>query len=266
MTDQPSSPAQNAPPDRNAENSFIFDRVTNWEDRILPPQPVLSVHFRHPPEEFYPRLLDRISQVSTPADPEARFHLEVLPGISFSQFGSNMFVLKTLEMLIKIGRYKRILEIGTFVGVSAMCFADAAGPDGRVVTVEKYPQFSSLAETNIERNGFAGRIDVLQGEALSMLDEIRNMGPFDMIFLDGDKENYCEYYNKLKEMLDPNGLFVVDDVLFHADTLNAVPSTKKGAGVAALLDQLAQDDSTDKVFLPAVNGMVLVRRKDGAVA
>lgn len=256
ITDQP------FPSEQRAENSFIFDRVTNWEDRLLPSQPVLSVHFQHPPEEFYPRLLARISQVSTPADPEARFQLDVPPGITFSQFGSNMFVLKTLEMLIKIGGYKRILEIGTFVGVSAMCFADAAGLGSHIVTIEKYPQFSRLAEANIERNGFADRVKVLQGDALSMLDKIESMGPFDMIFLDGDKENYCEYYDKLKVLLDPKGLFIVDDVLFHADTLNAVPSTKKGAGVAALLDQLAQDDSTDKVFLPAVNGMLLVRRKE----
>lgn len=252
------SPASQQRPEKN----FIFDHVTNWEDRILPSQPLLAIHFQHPQEEYYPRLMNKISQLSAKADPEDRFDLELPPDIAFSQIGSSMFVLKTLEMLIKIGGYKRVLEIGTFIGVSAMCFADAVGPGGRVVTVEKYPQLSEMAKRNIQRNGYADRVDVLQGNALEMIDDIGAMEKFDLIFLDGDKENYDEYYTKLHGLIKPGGIFIVDDIFFHADILNDTPSTKKGAGVAMLLDRLARDESIEKAVLPAVNGMLLVRRRE----
>lgn len=251
---------KNPPPPTPPKRNFIFDYVTHWEDRVLPSQPILSMHYRHPADEYHARLMALISRVSTPPDPEARFALETPEDITFTQFGSSMFVLKHLEMLIKIGKYRRILEIGSFVGVSAMCFADAAGPDGHVVTVEKYPNFAAIAQRNIQRNGFADRITLLQGDALEMLDTIGEMDKFDMIFLDGDKENYDTYYMKFKDLLKDDGLFVIDDIFFHADTLNDVPATSKGAGVAALLDRLSQDAGCDKVVSLAVNGALLVRR------
>jgi len=151
------------------------------------------------------------------------------------------------------------LEIGTFVGRSAIAIAKALPPLGRVVTIEKFDKYGEIALRNIQRNGLESQISVVVGDALEVLTNGSLDGLFDLIFVDGDKENYLEYVKRGLELLSPNGLIIVDDIFFQGDVFNETPTSAKGAGVKACLEWVSKQEFLDITVVPITNGMLLIR-------
>ncbi len=118
-----------------------------------------------------------------------------------------------LSILIKTSGAKRILEIGTAIGYSSILMAISAGKDSEIISMEKNPELAELARKNIEIAGYKNTIKVLQGDAADLLDEIN--GEYDMIFLDGAKGHYYDFFKKSVNNLKIGGLFVCDNVLFR---------------------------------------------------
>jgi predicted O-methyltransferase YrrM len=169
--------------------------------------------------------------------------------------------LRFFQFLARISGARRVLEIGSFVGVSAMCFARALPEDGEVVTIEKYDRFARIARRNFERNGLAAKIRLLQADALEALGDLPKHELFDIVFIDGNKERYREYMEQTVPLLGPRGIMIVDDAFFHGDALNAVPATEKGRGVKAALDFAADLEMWLRVVLPMANGILLLARR-----
>tara|TARA_B100000749_G_C18208079_1_gene374843 strand:- start:153 stop:662 length:510 start_codon:yes stop_codon:yes gene_type:complete len=168
--------------------------------------------------------------------------------------------MRLLETLILIKRPMRVLEIGTFVGLSAMHMARVMPARGQVTTIEKYGHFAEIARHNFAQNGFQDKIRLIEGDALEQLNKLDSAERFDMAFLDGNKERYAEYLMILDRLLVPRGLLVVDDVFFQGDTFNETPKTDKGAGVKKLLDLAKSMNSYSKTILPIGNGVMLMVR------
>ncbi len=235
----------------------------NFWDKMLPDQQEYSQDFQGDRETYYRLLYETISTASGLQHPAEDFDLTQSDRFTIVDIGSNPIVHRFLEFLVRLSGARRILEIGTFIGISAMCMARAMPAEGRVVTLEKFDHFAGIARTNFATNGFADRITLLEGDALELIDSLGAEGPYDMIFIDGNKERYGEYFERLTPFLASKGLFIIDDCLWHGDSLNPEPTTEKGRGVKASLDLAAKSDAFDRLILPLCNGIMVLMRKDG---
>jgi predicted O-methyltransferase YrrM len=163
-------------------------------------------------------------------------------------------------MLILLKKPKKVLEIGTFIGLSTMCMAKCLPEGGQIITLEKFDYFCRIAEQNFQNNGLTDKIKIIEGDALEELKKLQSE-KFDFIFVDGNKEKYKEYFELLEPYLEDGGLFVVDDVLFHGDVLNELPKTEKGKGVKKFLETVKSREDYIKILLPIRNGMMLMYKR-----
>lgn len=176
------------------------------------------------------------------------------------ELASNNITLAVLKFLVASIDAKRVLEIGTYAGNSALVMAEAMPSVGIIHTIEKGAEFAELAKSNISKNRHKPEIYVLNHDALSLLDVYTLQKPkFDLIFLDADKQNYPYYFYPLLRLLRRDGLLVVDDVLFNGEALEDTPENPKAFGCRQLLE-LAQDSVHNKVLLPVGNGMLIVQK------
>lgn len=152
------------------------------------------------------------------------------------------------------------LEVGTFIGNTAMHLARMLGDVGQVTTIECGHQYAEIARKNFERNGMQKRITLVEGSAANILPALGKQY-YDLIFIDGGKQDYLQYTQLSEQLLSERGVIIVDDVFFHGDALNAQPQTDKGRGCKALLDSYRERDDLGKLLLPVGNGLLMLFRK-----
>jgi len=229
-------------------------------DKLLPNQPEYSRDFRG--TDHAVALYDAICRSSGICDPHEEFKVEDSEKFTQAEMGSNPVSLRFMQMLIGLAGVKRVLEIGTFVGVSAMYFAKALPSFGEVLTIEKFERFAEVARRNFAANDLSDKIKLLKGDAFEVIDTLPRDRLFDLIFIDGNKERYLDYFLKTVPLLSPRGLIVVDDCFFHGDALNDVPTNEKGRGARAFLDHAATRRDFRRIALPLSNGIMIMWRAD----
>jgi caffeoyl-CoA O-methyltransferase len=187
-----------------------------------------------------------------------------------------------LKSLAAVKGAKRILEIGTFCGYSALSMAEALGPGGSLVTLELDPQAASIAQTHFDRSEHGRKITLKLAPAMDTLAQLAKAnpgGPFDLVFLDADKRAYHAYYNLLLDspgLLTPDALILADNVLFKGKVLNSGTIGDDGVGKklnywAARHQDIADDlhrfnehvnadPRTEAVLLPLRDGLTMIRR------
>jgi predicted O-methyltransferase YrrM len=166
-----------------------------------------------------------------------------------------------LAMLVGITGARRVLEIGTFTGYSALSMASALPPGGRIVTCELSDFHADIAERHIAVSPWADRIEVRRGPALATIETLQ--GPFDLVFIDADKGGYRSYYDAVLPKLSERGVIAVDNVLWSGDVLRP-PGDETNEDTAALVafdDYVAADDRVDTVMLTIRDGVTLIRRR-----
>jgi caffeoyl-CoA O-methyltransferase len=161
------------------------------------------------------------------------------------QMLSGPVVGRLLEFLVYLTQPSLVLEIGTFTGYSAMSMARALPPDGRIITCEADPERAAFARRHIERHG---RISVREGDALATIDSLD--GPFDLVFIDANKDGYVDYYEAVLPKLAPRGLIVADNTLGH----------ERNEHLARFNEHVAADGRTVQVILTVRDGVTLIRR------
>ena len=154
---------------------------------MLPTQPVFREYFDGSEENHLDALHDAIVKFTGLMSPTEKFRIYDSDEIKFEELASAPIVLEFLQSLILITKSKYVLEIGTFVGVSAMYMASVLAEGGRVVTIEKYGRFADIARRNVTQNKPNDKIKVIHGDALQEIKKLANTRLFDFIFLDGDK-------------------------------------------------------------------------------
>lgn len=185
--------------------------------------------------------------------------LEIPKHMPVEKMASNPVTMAFLQFLVAAHQPKKVLELGTYIGVSAIMMSKVMSADGIIVSVEKGEEFHRLAERNCLSNAVGCLISIMHADALSGALSGAAIPVYDMIFLDCDKENYDKYLAPLQSILRPDGLLVVDDVLFHGDVLNDEPTTEKGKGCKRLLEAVKKLD-WPKVLLPIGNGILLLKK------
>ena len=166
---------------------------------------------------------------------------------------------RLLKMLVQMIRPKNILEVGTFSGYSAIAMAEGLKPDGRVYTFEINDEMEDFTRPWIEQSPVADRIDFRIGDALT---EAPKLGvTFDMVFIDGDKRHYREYYDMSLSILRPGGYLLADNTLWDGHVVEtAYDHDHQTQGVRAFNDYVAADDRVEQVILPLRDGLTLIRK------
>ena len=159
-----------------------------------------------------------------------------------------------LKMLALTTGARRILEIGMFTGYSALAWAEALPRDGRIVTCDINPETTEIAKRYFAESPHASKIEVKLGPALESLRFVT--GPFDICFIDADKESYGDYYDACMELVRPKGLIVLDNMLRSGKVLE--PSDPGTVAVDALNKRIRNDSRVENVLLPVRDGIMLV--------
>jgi predicted O-methyltransferase YrrM len=161
---------------------------------------------------------------------------------------------KFLYLLAKLVQAQNILEIGTLGGYSTISMARAVGPAGRVVTLEYEPKHAEVAKASIAHAGLADIVDVRTGAALELLPKIKAEGPdpFDLVFIDADKENNVDYISWAVELARPGAVVVVDNIVWNGFILDEGSSDANAIGARAALLALSSDERLDTTVLQTV--------------
>ncbi|MGH7164478.1 MAG: O-methyltransferase [Nitrospiraceae bacterium] len=166
-----------------------------------------------------------------------------------------------LNMMAHLVGARRVLEIGMFTGYSALCFAEALPEDGRVITCEIDPKSAALARKYFAKSLHGRKIEIKLGPALETLQALT--GPFDLIFIDADKVNYLHYYRRALERVAPQGVILIDNVLWSGDVLLQPAPDASTAVIQELNRTVAADPRVTAVLLTVRDGVLVVRPRPG---
>ncbi len=165
-----------------------------------------------------------------------------------------------LRLLVALTGARRVLEVGTFTGYSALAMVEGLPADGHIDTLELDADHAAKAREHIEAAAENGRISVHEGVALDTLERLE--GPYDLAFVDADKSAYAEYYDRLLPLMRPGGLIVADNVLRHGRVLDTVTDDPSVTGVRAFNDKAVTDPRVETVMLTVRDGISLIRVRD----
>ncbi|MBK8253700.1 MAG: class I SAM-dependent methyltransferase [Polyangiaceae bacterium] len=162
-----------------------------------------------------------------------------------------------LRILTAAAGARRVLEIGTFTGFSALCMAESLPDDGELLTCDIDPHATALARQFFDMSPHGRKIKILLGDALETI--ARLSAPFDLVFLDADKSRYPAYFDAALPLLRKGGLFVADNTLWSGEVLH--PLTDDARGIAAFNAKVTEDSRVDNVLLPVRDGIMLVQKR-----
>jgi caffeoyl-CoA O-methyltransferase len=180
----------------------------------------------------------------------AHSHAHMLSGHVQGQF---------LSMISHLVQPRRILEIGTFTGYSALCLAKGLLKDGKIHTIEVRDEDASVARANFSRSNASEKIILHTGNALHIIPGLNET--WDLVFIDADKVNYTGYYKLVLPQVRPGGWILADNVLFHGEVLKQPITGKNAKAIQAFNEYVQQDDSVEQVLLTIRDGILLIRKK-----
>ena len=180
-----------------------------------------------------------------------------------------------LRILVQISGAKRILELGTFTGYSAICLATHLPSDGHLDTLELNDELEDLILEGFERAGLSDTIELHIGDCKETLVRLRSeMGlndnssevlsdkMYDIVYIDANKREYCEYYELIFDMIRPGGLILADNVLWDGKVcMDPLPQDKQTVGIANFNDMVTADPRVESVILPLRDGLNVIRKK-----
>lgn len=169
-----------------------------------------------------------------------------------------------MSMLVKITGARRVLEVGTFTGYSALAMALALPQDGSLLCCDVSEEWTAIARRAWERAGVADRVELRLGpatETLAALLESGQEGSFDLCFVDADKTSYLAYFELGLQLLRPGGLLLFDNVLWSGSVADPTDDRESTRALRALNDVLAEDERIDIVMLPIGDGLTMARKR-----
>ena len=164
-----------------------------------------------------------------------------------------------LHLIIKVSKIKRVLEIGTFTGLSTLSMALALPEDGKITAVDKDKNTSNKANEFFKKAKQDSKISIIVKSALEALMEIRDR-KYELIFIDADKMNYKKYYEIALNLLDKEGLIVIDNVLWHGEVVDNNINDKITESIRNLNNFISKDKRVEKVIVPFGDGMTICRK------
>lgn len=171
---------------------------------------------------------------------------------------------RVLSMLSHMIKPKRILELGTFTGYSALCLAEGLAEGGRLITIEHNDELEETIQRNIAKSPLSNRIELIIGDAVEVISNqfsVFSNQPFDLVFIDADKREYCTYLDAVYPLVPVGGFILADNTLWDGHIIDpAYDKDKQTLGLRAFNDKLKEDDRFEQVILPLRDGLTLIRK------
>lgn len=164
-----------------------------------------------------------------------------------------------LQAVSAMIRPRRVLEIGTLTGYSAICLAEGLTEDGELHTLELRERDATLARGFFDRSRFSDRLHIHIGEALSVMETLK--ADWDLVFIDADKINYVNYYEAVLPQLRSGGFVLADNVLFHGEVLEEKIKGKNALAIHQFNEHVRNDQRVECVMLTVRDGLMLIRKK-----
>ncbi len=184
-----------------------------------------------------------------------RTHLNVLQ----PRMLSGHYQGRVLSMLTHMIRPKRVLEIGTYTGYSALCFAEGLSDDGKVITIDVNEELEELVQEFIVKAGMEQKVQTLIGDATQLISELQE--EFDIVFIDADKKNYCRYYELVFGKVRKGGYIIADNVLWSGKVLGEYSQQDKSTQVIMDYNRMIHEDQrVQEVLLPIRDGLLIARK------
>tara|TARA_Y100000590_G_C15548846_1_gene950081 strand:- start:375 stop:1031 length:657 start_codon:yes stop_codon:yes gene_type:complete len=166
-----------------------------------------------------------------------------------------------LHLIIKASNAKRILEIGTFTGLSALTMSLALPNDGSLITLDKNKDTNKIASNFFEKANQQDKIISVLGPAKESLNNLKKKGKkFDLIFIDADKENYKNYYIQSLDLLETNNLMIIDNVLWHGEVADIKKQDKLTISIREFNSYVNKDKKTENLIIPVGDGFTICRK------
>ncbi len=172
---------------------------------------------------------------------------------------SGHFQGRVLSMLMKMIKPKRILEIGTYTGYSALCMAEGLEEGGELITIDINAELEEMVRTHFEATEYANNITYLLGDAKNIIPTLD--GTFDVVFIDADKENYAMYYDLIFDKLNIGGYIIADNVLWSGKVVaEGIKIDKDTKALLDFNDKVQADERVENVLFPIRDGLLVARK------
>lgn len=164
---------------------------------------------------------------------------------------------KLLEMISLMIQPLNILEIGTFTGYSAICLAKGLKPGGKLLTIEINDELTDFAGSYFRKAGVGDRIVQLTGKAQDIIPGLNQL--FDLVYIDGDKREYCEYYYLVLPKIRPGGFIIADNIFWGEKVIKRSPADSQTAGIKKFIEIIRSQEDIEKLIIPIRDGLMLIR-------
>jgi len=181
-------------------------------------------------------------------------HLKILNPRMLSGF----FQGRLLSIISKLIKPKKVLEIGTYTGYSAICIAEGMNKNGIIHTIDKNEELNTIQKKYFKKSGLENNIIQYNGCALDIIPKIE--GKFDLIFIDADKENYINYFNLVIDKLNNNGVILADNVLWSGKVINSEDHDLTTNVLREFNKNVNNDNRVETILLPIRDGISIIRK------
>ncbi len=166
-----------------------------------------------------------------------------------------------LHLIVKISNIKKILEIGTFTGLSALTMSLSLPSDGSLVTLDKNEERNKIATNFFKKAKQENKIKTITGPAFESLNLFKKRGrKFDLVFIDADKENYKNYYKQSLDLIEKDGLIIIDNVLWHGEVADTKNQDKLTTIIREFNSYVNKDKRTENLIIPVGDGLTVCRK------
>jgi predicted O-methyltransferase YrrM len=168
-----------------------------------------------------------------------------------------------MGLLVELIGAKRALEVGTFTGYSSLCIAGAMPADGKLICCDVSEEYTKVARDYWRRAGLESKIELRLGPAVATLDALiaANVELFDFVFIDADKTNYSNYYDRAIQLVRPGGLIAIDNVLWGGAVADPKENDEDTLAIRAVNQQVRNDDRVTLALAPLGDGLTLARKR-----
>jgi len=164
---------------------------------------------------------------------------------------------RILKMLVRMHRPQRMLEIGTYTGYATLCLAEGLPDDGEIHTVEMDDEMEDFIRENFKRSPFKDKIRLHIGDVREIIPRLD--GLFDMVYIDGDKREYCDYFDLVFDRVRQGGIILADNTLWNGKVLETpLPNDQQTLGIVRFNEKMKEDRRIEKIILPLRDGLTVI--------
>ena len=203
--------------------------------------------------------IENLSKLLHPIQKEIISYNESLGDIKRMQISISQ--CQFLELIIKVSNSKKILEIGTFTGLSALSMSLALPEDGQLIALDKNADTNKVAKEFFKKAKQENKIKTIIKPALESLSDIKKENKFfDLVFIDADKDNYKEYYDRSLDLVKKGGLIIIDNVLWHGEVADEKNNEKFTNIIRDFNEHVKDDKNSDQIIIPIGDGLTVCRK------